>query len=649
LPCTRHELGPIYYATGLNFHTPNTYDMAEASTNGSGDTSPPSQKRQRAKQACEPCRLRKRRCDGAMPCNMCTQFEYKCYFEKHPRKRSKLVEQDAVENGIVQASPTRNATPPREETSHEDVSKMQSMEANSGIAFTKLLGMRLDASAGPKLFTFGWNLGTGSSSVPIVNPISGFLTQDQMVAMARLFFANAHPLYGILDVEWFMKQVMLRYSSQKPVQCPDHLMAGVAALGTLFGDNSLDSVLPALIDSAKLSLESTSTMQPSTIYDVQSWILRTIYLRATGHPHACWMASSITMHLIESCGLQQERDATSSVMYPPTNDHMNDLEIRRRTFWIARLLNTWVSFEYGRNRVALRGITSKLPAHREGDFTREYIDLYSISCCLDPDNADKPTQWEEFLRQLEQYDAPHDCMELSRANLGLCAYRRLRLGNPNLPSETINRIVAIGLGGLQAARNLANQGLPWWHVANVPFQCICVFLAIDTRESLTHIGTAMRTLEMVVKRFDTVAMKEALKTARFLVRLSKKKKDEDSEVLERSLKREITTSDPKLEAFQSLQPKAKSNVPHQQQPPQKQPQTQNLNQPPHSHPQQPLQHPPIPMMDDQQQVTWDQGPLTTSSGEDWNMDYLNNTEFDWNFFLSQDIPAFQNLAPDGLM
>jgi len=584
-----------------------------------------------------------------MPCNMCTQFEYKCYFEKHPRKRSKLVEQDAVENGIVQASPTRNATPPREETSHEDVSKMQSMEANSGIAFTKLLGMRLDASAGPKLFTFGWNLGTGSSSVPIVNPITNFLNQDQMVAMARLFFANAHPLYGILDVEWFMKQVMLRYSSQKPVQCPDHLMAGVAALGTLFGDNSLDSVLPALIDSAKLSLESTSTMQPATIYDVQSWILRTIYLRATGHPHACWMASSITMHLIESCGLQQEKDATSSVMYPPTNDHMNDLEIRRRTFWIARLLNTWVSFEYGRNRVALRGITSKLPAHREGDFTREYIDLYSISCCLDPDNADKPTQWEEFLRQLEQYDAPHDCMELSRANLGLCAYRRLRLGNPNLASETINRIVAIGLGGLQAARNQANQGMPWWHVANVPFQCICVFLAIDTRESLTHIGTAMRTLEMVVKRFDTVAMKEALKTARFLVRLSKKKKDEDSEVLEKSLKREITTSDPKLEAFQSLQPKAKSNVPHPQQQALNQPQTQNLNQPPHSHPQQPLQHPPIPMMDDHQQATWEQGPLTTSSGEDWNMDYLNNTEFDWNFFLSQDIPAFQNLAPDGLM
>lgn len=585
---------------------------------------------------------------------MCTQFEYKCYFEKHPRKRSKLVEQDAVENGIVQASPTRNATPPREEnTSQEDMSKMQSMEANSGMAFTRLLGMRLDASAGPKLFTFGWNLGTGSSSAPITTPVTNFLTQDQMIAMSRLFFANAHILYGIIDVEWFMKQVMLRYSSQKPVQCPDHLMAGVAALGTLFGDRSLDAILPGLVDSAKLALESTSTMQPPTIYDVQSWILRSIYLRATGHPHACWMASSITMHLIESCGLQQE--STSSIMYPPTNDHMNDLEIRRRTFWIARLLNTWVSFEYGRNRVALRGITCKLPIHREGDFTREYIDLYSISCCLDPDNADKPTQWEEFLRQLEQYDAPHDCMELSRANLGLCAYRRIRLGNPNLPAETINRIIAIGLGGLQAARNQANKSMPWWHVANVPFQCICVFLAIDTRESLSHIGTAMRTLEMVVKRFDTVAMKEALKTARFLVRLSKKKKDEDSDVLEKSLKRDLVESETRADNLQPIQPKThQGNQPQQQQQTAQQLQTQQqmqLNQmsQPHQQQQQPLQQQPVPMMDEQQGISWEQGPLTTSSGEDWNMDYLNNTEFDWNFFLSQDIPAFQNLAPDGMM
>lgn len=53
----------------------NGEETAPATANG--DMTAQGQKRQRAKQACEPCRLRKRRCDGNMPCNMCTQFEYK--------------------------------------------------------------------------------------------------------------------------------------------------------------------------------------------------------------------------------------------------------------------------------------------------------------------------------------------------------------------------------------------------------------------------------------------------------------------------------------------------------------------------------------------------------------------------------------------
>lgn len=628
----------------------NRSPMDSSNNNTSGD-SPPSQKRQRAKQACEPCRLRKRRCDGNMPCNMCTQFEYKCYFEKHPRKRSKLVEQDAVENGIVDHGDVpKTVTPPRDERrSHEDVSKLRSMEANSGIAFTRLLGMRLDASAGPKLFTFGWNLGTGSKTVPITTPVADFLTQEQMVGMAKLYFQQVHPLYGMIDTEWFMKQVMLRYSTLQPVKCPDHLMANVAAVGALFSHGKLDAVLPGLVDSAKTALETTSTMQPCTIYDVQSWVLRMIYLRATGHPHACWLAGSITMHLIESCGLQQD-STNNPAVYQNAGDHMDDPETRRRTFWCARMLNTWVSFEYGRSRVALRGITCQLPVRREGDFTREYLDLYSISCCLDPEVTDKPCHWEDFLRQLERYDAPHDCIELSRANLGLCAYRRLRLANPNVPTENVNRIIHIGLGGLQAARNLATKGLPWWHVANVPFQVICVFLAIDSKESLSHIAAAIRTMEMVVERFQTVAMKEALKTARFLIRLSKRKKDEDSDVLGHSLQRTIDGVETRATTPKPPAPNAQQPLPTQPQPQQQQPALALNAAPMPTNGMAPVQQFPQtqqpPAFDEK---FFEQGPMTTSSGEDWNMDYLNNTDFDWNFFLSQDIPAFNNLAPDGMM
>jgi hypothetical protein len=299
-------------------------------------------------------------------------------------------------------------------------------------------------------------------------------------------------------------------------------------------------------------------------------------------------------------------------MRPPNEDRNSEAEQRRRTFWVARMLNTWVSFEYGRTRVHLRGITAQLPTPRgEGDFTRDYVNLYSLSSCLDPERDD--SKWEEFLIKMEEFDARHDGIELSRANLALCGYRRLRLANPNLSPETIERIIRIGLQGLEAARRMTEKGMSWWHVANVPFQVVCVFLAMDCRESLAHVGAALRVLELVVERFQTVAMKEALKTARFLVRLSKKRKDEDSEVLGLSLKNNPVPieEDPRPENLEPSPEKVNGN---------------NV---------------PLPI---------GETPATvSSSNEDWSLDVLNHTDFDWNFFLTADMPNFNGFAPDGTM
>lgn len=584
-------------------------DPEKATPNGDG-TSPPAQKRQRAKQACEPCRLRKRKCDGNMPCNMCTQFEYKCYFEKHPRKRSKLVEQHAREdlNGQEPIKSEAGSNQP----SVEDMTKMRHMEANSGIAFTRLLGQRLDPSSGPKLFTFGWNLGNSLYSVPTTRPITDFIDQEQMFSLARLHFANVHPLYGFLDKDRILQAISLRWSRPDACEVPDHLLCGLAAVGSLFSEAGVLPIVSTLVDIQKQALEGTSTMLPPSLADVQSWILRCLFLRSTDHPHSTWIATCTTMHLVEAVGLQCE--VSSSVLHPAAGDAKNDPEIRRRCFWVARMLNTWVSFEYGRTRVALRGITSQLPTCKEGDFTADYINLYSISCCLDPETSDKAGQWEEFLERLDAYESKHDGIALSKANLGLCGYRRLRLANPNLTSEIINKIIKIGLNGLEAARRMAEAHMPWWHVANVPFQVICVFLAMDARESLSHLTTAMRTLEFVVDRFRTAAMKEALKTARFLVRLSKKRKDEDSEVLAFSLRKDGADADPQPENLKLIPP---------------QPTPNGVG---------------LPM-----NAAATETPMTTSSNEDWNLDVLNDSQFDWNYFLTHDMPAFNSFAPDGTM
>jgi hypothetical protein len=611
-------------------------------------SSPGSVKRQRAKQACEPCRLRKRRCDGNMPCNMCTQFEYKCYYEKHPRKRSKLVEQnEALHDGLINANGLATkpgttfpkAEPAKEDRpSLEDASKMRSMEANSGIAFTRLLGMRLDPSSGPKLFTFGWNLGSTTHVVPYAPAITEFLAQDQMYSLAKLYFAHVHPLYGFLDQAWVWEQLSLRWGRPEACKTPDHMLGGIAAVGSLFSDGSLDSVIPQIVNAAKLVLENTSTMSPAGIMDVQSWLLRALYLRVTDHPHAVWLATSTAMHLIEATGLHEE--SSSSALHPPVAEEYGTPEIRRRTFWIARMLNTWVSFEYGRTRVALRGITAQVPTPcSEHDFTVDYINLYSISCCLDPESNNSCAQWEDFLKQLEKYEVRHDGIELSKANLALCGYRRIRLANPTLSSETTNRIINMGLKGLEAARRMAEQGMPWWHVANVPFQCICVFLAMDVRESLAHIHTAMRTLEDVVERFRTVAMKEALKTARFLVRLSKKRKDEDSDVLGQSLRKDTNAEDPKPENMRQrpspwMTEHGGSRAVT----------AANANNANGS-----LNNPGTASGSTSKDRDSGPTPGTTSSGEDWSMDILNNSDFDWNYFLTADMPAFNSFAPDGTM
>lgn len=614
------------------------YNHKYDSSGQNEETSPPGGlKRQRAKQACEPCRLRKRRCDGNLPCNMCTQFEYKCYFEKHPRKRSKLVEQnEALHDGVagtqtngegVQSAGAEKAAepPPHDKPSLEDMSKMRSMEANSGIAFTRLLGLRLDPSSGPKLFTFGWNLGSSTYAVPNTPPISDFLAQDQMYMLAKLYFANVHPLYGFLNQDFVLEQMILRWARPEACKVPDHIFAGIAALGMLWSDGSLDGMLPGIVDSAKVALESTSTMQPPCLMDVQSWVLRTLYLRSTDHPHAVWMASCTAMHLIESVGLYQE--TSNETLHPHANDHLNDPELRRRTFWIARMLNTWVSFEYGRTRVALRGITCQLPTPKEGDFTRDYINLYSLSCFLDPEHSNQAAQVEDFVRHLEAYEARHDGIALSKANLALCCYRRIRLGNPTLSTEITNIIISMGLKGIEAARRMCQRGMPWWHVANVPFQVVCVFLAMDARESLMHIATAMRVLEEVVERFHTVAMKEALKTARFLVRLSKKRKDEDADVLGKSLVRKDGVTD-----ISDPQPE---NMRREQRPSVQMNGAINLGT--------------AGVGNGAMSTGTNQTPMTTSSNEDWNMDILNNSDFDWNYFLTADMPAFQSFAPDGTM
>ena len=82
---------------------------------------------------------------------------------------------------------------------------------------------------------------------------------------------------------------------------------------------------------------------------------------------------------------------------------------------------------------------------------------------------------------------------------------------------------------------LAADRCPWWHVANLPFQFVCILLAIDTKESLLHIGPALRSFRAITRHYNTPAIRNALETVQSLVCLFQAKKEQDSVILRESL------------------------------------------------------------------------------------------------------------------
>ncbi len=147
-------------------------------------------------------------------------------------------------------------------------------------------------------------------------------------------------------------------------------------------DNGIEAALTSF---AKERLESVALAKPPTVDLIAAYILRAIYLRATSRPHASWMASNITMHLIEASGIQ--RDLSSiALIYPSSNS--TDLGqaqplFRRKVFWVGRAINAMFSYEYSRPRIITNRISCVRVDNVVNSATRDYIQLADLI----PDNS----------------------------------------------------------------------------------------------------------------------------------------------------------------------------------------------------------------------------------------------------------------------
>lgn len=483
--------------------------------------------RQRAKKACEVCKTRKRKCDGRDPCGYCVCYEYHCSYGPNTRKRaSHLISASPSDGGDVRTDMSKRSEP--------DTFNQKHMEANSGIAFPHVLGMRFNPSDAPRVHGFSWNLGLRGEPVHQYANITHLVTVDEMNALADVFFEKIHPLYAFLDPDTVRRKITDRWRDPDTADSYDTVLCTAAALGSLYCGNVGHPHELDLIQLARKMLETTSTMKKPLLHHVAAWLLQTIYLRSNNSPHASWMASCMTMHIMEATGSHQD-PSLMSVVYTDTADTSVSEESQRRLFWVATILNAWISYEYGRSRVIIQGVSCKPPSSREGDLTADLIRLYQISQLLDPGQVNTAPDLEDSLARVESLEFAHDALVLSQSNLALTIYRRLRLASSNIPNESLERIIRLGRRGLEAAVQQARELCPWWHVVNVPFQFVCILLAIDTGESLSHVGHAMRSLKIICEHFNTPTIQRAMETAELLVRLAQRRKKRDTELLNNGL------------------------------------------------------------------------------------------------------------------
>lgn len=484
-------------------------------------------KRKRARIACEPCRERKRKCNGENPCDTCTHFDYQCYFDSHMRKkRSTGLAFPGADDYQSEASP--NGNPSANNHASTAQSHLRSMEANSGAAFMRKLALKMDPINAPKLSLFAWNLGSRGDYILPPRSVTDILTKPDMLSLASIYFETVHPAYGFVDRHVFMRNLEHRWLSPEMPHSYDAALCGVAALGSYFSNLKPRSEELELAKRALLHIEQSTSSAASSLDIVIGWMLRVVYLRLTASPHLAWMASCSAMHMIEAAGLHCE-PSPGSVLQRPADDC--DPEIRRRIFGVAQHINIWVSFDLGRSRIALRG-TSSLPASpRPGDITTELFSFLPLSETLDPDNNPDTHELEAALSSVLDSVPVNYAPVLTQCNLMLCYYRRLRALNHTISGQLLDRVLALCARGVSSSRDLFNEGSRWHHVAYVPFQVICTLLAIDTRSSMLQLGAAMETLGAIAGVYDTTSMKEAYSTARLLVLLHQKRKEEDAKTL----------------------------------------------------------------------------------------------------------------------
>lgn len=521
-------------------------------------------KRKRARKACIPCHQRKRKCDTAYPCGMCTIYDYNCRYaddnitgamsrgeiipppakcvsldgenrltsqianNQHPSSRSHMERDHGEGDGSSTNSPTvvAGASP-----GIFDEQKFRYSGASAAMAFPHILGVALGSDSPPKMRSFAYNFGIRPEEVSNAHCFLGnLISEEEMSFFSGRFFSVLGPIGDVMDARIYAQRCRDYYhnSSENAVAFAA-VAAGVAALGSFLSDNRHPRESD-LVQYAKAILDDPASMRLHGIDHVVAWGMRVFYLRATTRPSNAWIASCTQMHLCEAIGLHEEETIKKIASMAGAAVMGHDADRLRRIFWISWAGHNMLSYEYDRSPVVFRSVTCLPIISIPGSFADQFVQLIQIIPSpnslfqLEPRPSTQSEELFQRLRALHELRSIHPFLVVTKADIAFCFYRRLYQLKVCIPDGIMKLIIDTGSDAVEAAEQQASQGRLFWNVIGSVFQYTCILLAMDTPAASSHIGTAFKGLENLVKAADTVLTREALSMARHLLSLSMAKK-----------------------------------------------------------------------------------------------------------------------------
>jgi hypothetical protein len=431
----------------------------------------------------------------------------------------------------------RNETPESPESTYDqgllDPVKTRYMGLHSVMAFPRNPGLDFQSADPPRVHSFAWNCGIrpeepGSNHVNLKDLIS----REEFERYRKVYFETVHPVFGILDQKVFVRTADQFWREGSGHSAFEAIIAGVVALGSFFSATLGHSRESEIVEHAKNILEDPTISRSVSIDQVSAWVLRTLYLRSTTRPHLAWLASSIAIHLAEATGLHHEIDAvvlTTDPAEPVIKPNQTASEQARKLFWCAWMINTMISYEYGRSSSTLNHITCKHPQSTKEDYTALLI---SVAQLVPRESLDAGPDLQHTLSKIQQIPDVHPFISMSKGDLCMALYRHHHLLKLALDKKEILQIISIGNTAIEAACKLAEDNKFWWNVLCTVFQYNCVLLAIDTAESLAQVASALCTLENIAGLLRTHVSSEAVNTIKILLRDSMRKKRQEVQLLE---------------------------------------------------------------------------------------------------------------------